>query len=107
MHSPALLARCMLLCAPAAAADPSVQSVGELARDNPYKVRLAAALSLAKSKDARAVLALAEALDKDEEATIRRVSALALERMIDVRTADDAKWLAFDALDKAIDSDGD
>src|SRR5947209_4967859 len=105
MRAPAVCAACLLLCARTVGADPIEQNCAELARDQPYKIRLAAALTLSKSRDARAVLAVAEALDKDEDATIRRVSALALERMIDVHTADDAKWLAFDALDKAVDSD--
>jgi len=71
------------------------------------KLRLAAALTLSKSKDARAVLALADALDKDEDATIRRVAALALEKMIDKNTPQDALALGLDALDKAAKTDGD
>jgi hypothetical protein len=82
-------------------------NVSQLGHENPYKLRLAAALSLSKSKDARAVLALADALDKDEEATVRRVAALALEKVLDSRTPDDARQLAFEALDKAADTDGD
>src|SRR5256885_3509406 len=49
----------------------------------------------------RAVLALADALDKDDSATIRRVSALALEKMVNAQTADDALALARTALEKA------
>ena len=44
---------------------------------------------------------------KDEDASIRRVCALALSKMIDHHTADDARELAFDALDHAIATDGD
>ncbi len=102
-----IAASLLLLCARTAGADTIDQNVRQLARDNPYKVRLAAALTLSKNKDARAVLALADALDKDEESTVRRVAALALEKMIDAHTPDDARELAFDALDKAADTDGD
>jgi hypothetical protein len=74
---------------------------------NTYKERLASALALSKSHDARAVIALAEALLKDVNATIRRVSALSLEKTVDARTAEDAKAIAIEALEKAsrVDSD--
>ncbi len=81
--------------------------VRQLAHDNAYKVRLAAALSLSKSKEPRAVIALAGALRNDEEATIRRISALALEKMIDARTAEDARELGLGALENAAQNDGD
>ena len=103
----AVLAASCLLCIRAAAADPIDTGVRQLARDNTYKVRLAAALSLSKSKEPRAVIALASALRNDEEATIRRVSVLALEKMIDPRTADDAKELGIAALENAAANDGD
>jgi hypothetical protein len=104
----AMTACLVVVCARGApaAADTIDSSVRQLGSSS-YKVRLAAALSLAKSHDPRAVLALADALDKDEEATIRRVSALALEKIVDRRTPDDALELSLDALDKAATSDGD
>jgi hypothetical protein len=72
-----------------------------------YKERLASALALSKSHDARAVIALAEALGRDTNATVRRICALSLEKTVDAHTPDDAKAIALDALDKAaaIDSD--
>lgn len=97
----------LLLCPRMGAADTVDLNVHQLSKDNPYKVRLAAALALSKQRDARAVLAVADALDKDDEATVRRVAALALEKMLDSHTPDDARELAFDALDKAADTDGD
>lgn len=99
----AVMTACLLLlCVRTAAADAIDQNVRELQNsEHSYKIRLAAALALSKSKDARAVIAVADALAKDEDATIRRVSALALEKMIDPRTPDDARELGLDALDRA------
>ena len=91
----------VLLCAGTAGADTIDQNVRELASSGSSKVRLAAALALAKSKDARAVIAVADALGKDDDAGIRRVCALALEKMIDGHTPGDALALAFDGLDRA------
>lgn len=105
MRALAMIA-CCLLCLRTAEADTG-NTVRQLARDNTYKVRLAAALSLSKSKEPRAVIALAGALRNDEEAVIRRVSALALEKMIDARTAEDAKELGLGALQNAASNDGD
>lgn len=102
----AVIAACLLLCARAASADAIDTYVRELGGGG-YKVRLAAALALSKSKDARAAIALADALNGDRDATIRRVSALALEKMVDARTEDDAKELAIDALERAARSDRD
>lgn len=102
----AVLAACLLLCARGAYADAIDQNVRELGNGG-YKIRLAAALTLSKSKDARAVIALADALMADTDATIRRVAALALEKMVDDNTPDDAKQLALDALERAAKSDRD
>jgi hypothetical protein len=98
-----------VLCSPTVSrADAIDQNVHELAdSSSSHKVRLAAALALSKSRDARAVLAIADALDKDEDATVRRVSALALEKMIDARTPEDALELGVAALEKAARTDGD
>jgi hypothetical protein len=90
-----------------ASADTVDAGVRQLAHGNAYKVRLAAALSLSKAKEPRAVIALAGALRNDEEPTIRRVSVLALEKLIDARTAEDAKELGLGALENAADNDGD
>jgi hypothetical protein len=104
----AVATACLLgLCA-RAAADAVDSDVRELGSSDSYKIRLSAALSLSKSHDARAVIALADALLHDDEVPIRRVAAIGLSKMIDARTADDARALGLDALDKAAarDSDG-
>jgi hypothetical protein len=75
--------------------------------DSSYKVRLAAVLALSKSHDERAVRAVADALHRDEEPTIRRVAALALGKMIDARTGDEARDLGLDALAEAAAGDAD
>lgn len=101
----AVFTACLLLSR-TAAADAIDQSVKELHASS-QKVRLAAALALSKSKDPRAVLAVSGALTSDEDPTIRRVSALALEKMVDASTAEDARELALDALERAAKSDRD
>lgn len=89
-------------------ADSIDQNVRELSvNGKSYKIRLAAALALSNSRDPRAVLAVADALDKDEDATVRRVAAIALEKMIDGDTPKDALSLSLTALEKAATSDGD
>ncbi|HEX4455113.1 MAG TPA: HEAT repeat domain-containing protein [Kofleriaceae bacterium] len=97
----------VILCASTAFADPIDRNIKQLASENSYKVRLAAALALSKSKDARAVLAVADALSHDEDPTVRRVAALALEKMIDIHTPDDAKQLGLGALEAAAANDAD
>jgi len=109
MRALAVLTAWLLLCglcgraAGAEAIDTSIVQLG----DASHKVRLAAALSLSKSRDPRAVIALAGVLTHDDESTIRRVAALALGKMIDARTADDARELGLDALAAAATSDPD
>lgn len=96
-----------VLCARIAHADAVATNVRELGRSPHYRVRLAAALTLAKSHDPRAVIALSDALEHDDNATIRRVAALALGRSVDGHTPDDARQLAVDALDRAAAHDSD
>ncbi len=99
-----------LLFAGAARADTIDANIHQL-KDSSYKVRLAAVLALSKSHEPRAVIALADALAspqlKDDEPTIRRVAALALGKMIDARTADDARELGLEALTDAAANDPD
>ena len=103
----AVATACWMLCIRMAVADTTSTNVSQLANGDTYKVRLAAALALSKSKDPRAVIAVADALHSDTDATIRRVSALALAQMIDARTPDDAKELGFTALEEAAAGDRD
>ena len=103
----AVIAAC-LLCARVAHADTVETNVRQLANQaRADKVRLASALALAKSRDPRAVIGLADALTSDGEATIRRVGALGLEQNVDARTPEDARALALDALEKAAQNDDD
>jgi hypothetical protein len=104
MRALAVVAAWLLLWGGAARADTIDTSIRQMA-DSSYKVRLAAALALSKSRDPRAVIALADALQKDDDSTIRRVSALALGKMIDARTAEDARELGLDALADAAAND--
>lgn len=90
-----------------AAADEVDANVRKLEATSNYKVRLAAALSLAKSRDPRAVIALAGSLRDEREESIRRVAALALETMIDASTAEDAREIGIGALEQAAKADVD
>ena len=80
MRALAVVAAWLLLCGRAAGADTIDTSVHQIT-DSSYKVRLAATLALSKSRDRRAVIALAGALRNDDESTIRRVAALALGKL--------------------------
>ncbi len=109
-RTPAVVAAClMMLCIRTAvvAADTTDTNVSQLANGASYKVRLAAALALSRSRDARAVIAVADALSNDADPTIRRVAALALEKMVDSRTPDDARALGMTALEEASTGDRD
>ena len=106
MRALAVVAAWLLLCGRAAGADTIDTSVHQIT-DSSYKVRLAATLALSKSRDRRAVIALAGALRNDDESTIRRVAALALGKMIDARTSEDAKEIGLEALAEAAASDPD
>jgi HEAT repeat protein len=102
----AVLAACWVLCARFATADADNIDLSVSQLDSrSEKVRLAAALALSKSRDPRAVIALAGTLRNDEDARIRRIAALALGKMIDARTAEDARELALGSLDAAATSD--
>ncbi|TMQ08495.1 MAG: HEAT repeat domain-containing protein [Deltaproteobacteria bacterium] len=95
-----------LLLGGAARADTVDTTIHQIA-DSSYKVRLAAVLALSKSHDPRAVNALAGVLRSDDESTIRRVAALALGKMIDARTPEDARDRGLDALAEAAAGDAD
>ncbi|HEY4183055.1 MAG TPA: HEAT repeat domain-containing protein [Kofleriaceae bacterium] len=105
----AVIAACLLLTATSAAlADTTDTNIAQLhSKKGTYKVRLSAALALSKTHDPRSIIALADALLNDADATVRRVSALALEKMIDGQTPEDAKELGIDALNQASTLDTD
>lgn len=97
----AVLTACvLLLSALPARADSIASRIADLS-DGSARIRLSAAVSLSKSRDPRAVNALAGALGRDRDADIRYVAAVALEKMIDARTAPDAIELGLRALEAA------
>jgi hypothetical protein len=102
----AVVTACLLLCGRAASADSIDTSVQETTA-KAQKVRLAAVLALSHSKDARAVLAVSTALSHDSDEKIRRIAALALEKMVDAKTAEDAREIAIESLEKATKNDSD
>jgi hypothetical protein len=106
MRALAVVAAWLLWWGQVARADTLDTNIRQMS-DASYKVRLAAALALSKSRDPRAIIALADALTADRDATIRRVAALALDKMIDPHTADDARELGLDAVDQAAARDPD
>lgn len=94
---------CALLAAPAGArADAIADSVATLHGSGGYKLRLQAALTLAKSTDDRAILALIRALDRDSEPAVRRVAALALQKNVSARTRKNVREAALDGLRDAL-----
>ncbi len=110
MRAPAVVTACLLglLCsrASADAIDTNVRDLSGGA-GAAYKIRLAAALALSKSHDGRAVIAISGALEHDDDATIRRVAALALVKMVDEHTEADALELALAALQSSAATDPD
>lgn len=72
-----------------------------------YKVRLSAALGLGKTKDPRAIAALARALADDADSTVRRVAALSLGNMITSTTPARVRRRAIAALEAAARGDAD
>lgn len=103
----AVTTACLLIVAAVPArADSIDNSVNELSAKQP-KVRTAAVLALSKSKDPRAVLGVSNSVTNDADATIRRIAVLSLAKMIDAKTAADARVLAFASLDRAAQSDKD
>jgi len=106
MRALAVVAASLLLCRGVAWADTIDSNIRHMA-DSSYKVRLAAALALSKSRDPRAVIALAGALTRDDHPTVRRVAALALDKMLDDSTAEPARELGLEAVAHAAAGDRD
>ena len=106
--APALALAALVLCAAAPARADKIDSLARQLRDGrPYKVRVSAALVLAKQTDRRAVAALARALKEDEESTVRRLAALSLGTMISSRLDRASQLAAFEALERASKRDKD
>ncbi|HEU5054945.1 MAG TPA: HEAT repeat domain-containing protein, partial [Kofleriaceae bacterium] len=83
-------------------------SANQLRGSRDYKIRLSAALHLAKQQgDRRAVKALGRALMLDSESTVRRVAALSLGALLTPGLPEDARKLGLKALEQSAQTDGD
>ncbi len=97
----------MCFVAGSASADKIKTLSKRLANGRTDKVRISAALSLAKSKDDRALVALARSLSADKSSAIRRVSAASLGQRLRDRVGKNARKTAIRALKKASKKDRD
>jgi hypothetical protein len=89
-------------------ADKVDDSANQLKKSSDYKIRLSAALYLAKQQgDRRAVKALARALLVDGESTVRRVAALSLGTLLTPGLPRDAREAGLKALAQSSETDGD
>ena len=79
--------------------------IKQLQTDDSDKVRLAAALNLAKLGDAKAILALAKALGNDGDKDVRGAAAVGLGKLVTAATKSSYKGLAVAALKKAAGDD--
>src|SRR5262245_35504739 len=95
----------LTLAAGTARADNVDTLIGQLQRGADYKVRLSAALSLAKLGDARAILAFVRALGSDSDKTVRGAAAVGLAKLVDGSTDKRLRAQAIAALDRASTSD--
>jgi hypothetical protein len=98
------LAACAALALSAQAQPAAPQTAPQA---NSPKKRLAEVLGLSKHKDATAVSEVSQRLMTDPDPTIRRVAALALERMIDAATGNTVRGVALGALQQAATHDPD
>jgi hypothetical protein len=102
MRTIVALAGALLVLSPTrAAADAVAARADQLASSRHYKVRLSAALWLAQQHDSRAVEAMAQALDRDREHTVRRVAATSLATLVDDSTPAPVRDRAIAALHSA------
>lgn len=78
--------------------------LGELESGRDYKVRLAAALSLAKLDDPRAIPAFIAALD-DSDKAVRAAAVVGLGKVVDASTPEATRKQAIEALDRVAKGD--
>jgi hypothetical protein len=91
--------------ATAAHADNVDELVRQLENDDSDKVRLSAALNLTKLGNARAILPLASALERDGDKSVRGAAAVGLGKLVTERTEPRIKTKAVAALSRAKDGD--
>lgn len=97
-----------LLClATSQASADRIQTLSKRLSSGSDKVRISAALSLAKSKDSRAIQALSRSLAKDRSAAIRRISAASLGQRLQQQVSNKVRRGAIAALKKASIKDRD
>lgn len=96
-----------LMFAQPAHADQIDINVGQLKNGKSVKIRLSAALALAKTRDDRSIKALIYALDRDSESTVRRVAAVSLGKIVDASTPTRLQKQAVKALEDAKKNDSD
>jgi hypothetical protein len=99
----ALVAVLVIRAAPARA-DSVDTLIGELASGSDYKVRLSAAISLAKIGDQRAVQPFIDALGDDDK-NVRGAAAIGLSKVVNSQTKPKLRDKAIAALQKAKDED--
>jgi hypothetical protein len=102
-----ILAAMVTFASNLARADAIDVDVKHLRTSPDYKLRLSSALNLSRVHDARAADAVAWALQKDDQVTIRRVAALSLTRMVDESLPTDVRRRALAALKWAKANDPD
>jgi len=88
-----------------AGADNVDNLIGQLKGGTDYKVRLSAALSLAKLGDTRAIRPFSDALLRDGDKTVRGAAAVGLAKLVDGTTSRSDRKYAIDALVKASNGD--
>jgi hypothetical protein len=91
----------------AEAIDSIDEHIAQLERDGDYKVRLSAAVQLAKSDDPRAVEAMVRVLENEGSKTLRRLAALSLGTMLTVDAPAKLRGQAERVLTHAAESDPD
>ncbi len=99
---------CLLLLYPrTATADRVDVQTRQLRGTGQYKLRMSAALKLAKTRDPRAVRAMVYALLNDSKSMVRRVAALSLAKMVDESVPAKERAAALGALERASKRDSD
>lgn len=91
----------------AEAIDSIDERIAQLERGGDYKVRLSAAVQLAKSDDPRAAEAMVRVLESEGSKTMRRLAALSLGTMVDGDTPSKLRGQVERALTHAAESDAD
>ena len=102
--SAALVLLALLVLTGPARADNVDILLADLASGRDYKVRLAAAISLSRLADPRAIPGLLTALD-DKDKTVRGAAVLGLGKLIDASTSESTRKRAIAALDKVAKGD--